>query len=689
MSTTVDPPLRARGSAPANVRTRNGPATRTAPAGAATRTASGAVTRPAGRTSRPPERTARSRPTQVRRRAPRRSRRTYGRASLWKAGRPTVRIIVLVVVCSALLIVAVGRVALLTTVDRAQYTAFGARQRLYRVELTAERGSIFDRNHTELAISVPQTTVWADPRLVQDIAGTAAVLGGVLHFDGYQVELLRASLARAGSEFVYVARQVDDGTAARVKELKLPGIYTLSEPKRFTPAGAVARSIVGATDPDGKGTAGIESQYDKLLTGTKGLIVRERGRDGHTIATGHQQLVPATPGNDVQVTIDQTLQYRAEQLLLAHANELNAAGGGMVTVMDTATGDLLALASVENDPATGTLVVTSKNRPLLDSFEAGSVMKIVPTSAALDLGASEIDTAWELPAAIASADDVIHNAEENMGGQELTFRQILEQSSNIGTVTLAHAVGVPQFEAYLHKFGFGEPTGIAFPSESSGTLPPSAKWYGSQRDTIAYGQGIGTTQVQLAAAMNTIARGGSYVPPRLVQSTVDAQGVEHAVTPATPRTVIQPATAASMASVLEGVVCAKDGTVGSHRQTYLNLPGYRVAGKTGTGFKAQNKGYRYLDPKTGKIKIDNYKDAKGQNHYESSFVGFVPAENPRFTIAVTIDEPPFGPFRFGASAAAPLFAKVAGEALRLGAVPPSDGGECGTGNGNGKTAVKP
>ena len=629
-----------------------------------------------------PRRTA-ARPAPVRlrkRRAPYRSRSVHGRPSVWKAGRPTRRIIIVFSLCGALLAATIARVAVLSIVDRARYAAYGERQRLYRVELTAERGSILDRDHTELAISVPQTTVWADPRLVQDPDGTAAVLGGVLGFDAYEVQRLQAAFKREGSEFSYVARQVDDGTAARVKELvkelKLTGIYTLAEPKRFTPSGDVARAVVGGTDPDGKGTAGTEMAYDKLLTGTKGLMVRERGRDGRTIPTGNQTLVPATPGNDVVLTIDQTLQYRVEQLLLQHAAQLNAANGGMVTVMDTATGDLLAVASVERNSA-GVLVVTTKNRPILDSFEAGSVMKIVPTAAALDLGATTLETAWELPASIASADDEIHNAERHLGGQTLTFEQILVQSSNIGTVKLAQTVGIQQFESYLHRFGFGEQTGIGFPSESDGQLPPSAKWYGSQRDSIAYGQGIGVTQVQLTAAMNTLARGGTYVPPRLVSATVDPAGVEHAMPVATARQVVSAQTASDMTQALEGVVCQRAGTVGSHREEYLDLPGYRVAGKTGTGYKAQNKGNRYLDPKTNKVKIDNYKDAVGQYHYVASFSGFVPVEKPRFTISVTIDEPPYGKYRFGASAAAPLFALVAGEALRLGAVPPSAGGECG------------
>ncbi len=580
-------------------------------------------------------------------------------------------------VCTTMLLITVGRVAMLQTVDRETYAGFGQQQRLDRLVLTAERGTILDRNLQELAISVPQTTIWADPRLVSDPAGTANALGQTLGYNATEIERLRAALSVDKSQFTYVKRQVDDATAAGVKDLKLDGVFLQVEPKRFTPSGEVARSIVGATDPDGRGTAGLELEFDQQLTGTPGELVRERDRDGRTIPQGHHEVVAAKPGTGIVTTIDQTLQYRVEQLLLNHAKAVGATGGGMVTVMDSKTGDLLALASVELDKDTGELVVTSKNRPLLDTFEAGSVMKIVPASAALDTGASELSTVWELPASIASADDEIHNAEAHMGGQTLTFEQIIAQSSNIGTVKLAQAVGMSEFEKYLHAFGFGQRSAVDFPNESSGMLPPSAKWYGSQRDTIAYGQGVGVTQVQMTAAMNTIAQKGTYVAPRLVSATVAPDGTTTPVSASGTRQVLQPASAAGMTQVLEAVVCSREGTVGSHREKYLNLPGYRVAGKTGTGYKAQNKGYLIgYDKKTGKKKIDNYKDARGEYHYIASFAGFVPAENPELTISVTIDEPPFGPNRFGASAAAPLFAQVAGEALRMLAVPPSAGGEC-------------
>ena len=601
--------------------------------------------------------------------------------SLWRAGRPKVRVAVLFSVCTALLLGTVARVAMLQTVDRDTYANFGEQQRLDKIVITAERGMILDRNLQALAISVPQTTIWADPRLVTDPAGAANALGQALGYNVTEIERLRAALSAEGSQFTYVKRQVDDQTAdlvrSLVKDQKIDGIYFQSEPKRFTPSGDVARSIVGATDPDGKGTAGLEFVYDSLLTGTPGELVRERDRAGRTIPQGHHEVVAAKSGTGIVTTIDQTLQYRVEQLLLTHAKNLGAVGGGMVTVMDSKTGDLLALASVAMNKDTGELVVTSKNRPLLDAFEAGSVMKIVPSSAALDTGASTVDQVWDLPASIASADDTIHNAEVRMGGQSLTFKDIITESSNIGTVKLAQAIGIDTFEKYLHAFGFGEKSAVDFPNETAGLLPPSSKWYGSQRDTIAYGQGVSVTQVQMTAAMNTIANGGVYVAPRLVSATVAADGTTTPLAAPSTHQVLQPAAAAGMTEVLESVVCSPKGTVGSHREKYLNLPGYRVAGKTGTGYKAQNKGYLIgYDPKTGKKKIDNYKDENGQYHYVASFSGFVPAESPALTISVTIDEPPFGPNRFGASAAAPLFAQVASEALRMLAVPPSTGGEC-------------
>ena len=612
-----------------------------------------------------------------------RGRRRYPSPSLWRAGRPVYRLTTVLVVCSVVLALLVVRVASLQTVDRHRYSAFGARQRLDRVTLTADRGTIYDRNHLEMALSAPQTTIWADPRTVlasDNPNGVVNTLVSVLGFDAARADRLRQAIIREGSAFAYVARQVDVDTAQKVLALKLPGIATLTEPKRFTPSGELASSTVGAADPDGIGISGIEKKYDEMLTGTPGVLVFEHDSRGRTIPFGHHELVPAMPGESLELTIDQTITYAVEKMLLDRVREIGAKGGE-VTVLDRVTGDVIAVASVDTDPTTHKPEISSRNRPFVDSFEPGSVMKIVPVAASLDSGVSELDTSWHLEGLVESGDDEIHNAETSRV-RDLTLRAIISQSDNIGAVRLGQELGKQRMEDYLRAFGFGSKSAVAFPDESGGILPPNAKWYGSQKDTIAYGQGVSITQVQLAAAMNTIANGGLYVAPRLVRGTVDANGTEVAATASPSRQVISSTAAADMTQALIGVVCRKDGTVGSHRLEYLNLPGYQVAGKTGTGYKAQNKGIK-VKGRDGKLRTDDYvyrTDQGGLEHkYIASFAGFLPADNPRLTIAVTIDEPPVGPYRFGATAAAPLCARIGAEAMRLLAVPPSpDGVVCPT-----------
>ena len=575
------------------------------------------------------------------------------------------------------------RVAMLQTVNRSTYAAYGESKRLSTVTLTASRGTIYDRNRLELAISAPQKTIWADPRLVlapnvADPEGNLEQLAAALNLSPFGKADLRQRLNIPKKDFAYVARQVDDATADRVLALKLPGIFAYAEPKRFNP-GDLALSTVGHTDIDGIGAegSGIEKVFDSLLTGIPGTFQREVDVNGRTIPVGHHELIPAQPGKSLVLTIDSTLTYEVEQMLLDHLNGLRAKGsattGGMVTVLDRTTGDVLALASVSTDPTTKKLQINQgANRPLLEAFEPGSVMKIVPAAGALDSGASLLDTSWHLDSLITSGDDEIHNAELSPT-RDRTLREIVVESDNVGVVKLAQAIGPTKLESYLRSFGFGAKTPIDFPDESTGILPPNSKWYGSQKDTIAYGQGVSITQVQLAAAMNTIANSGTYVAPRLLSATIDPDGTVHDQPVVGSHRVISEQAAADMTDALRGVVCEKSGTVGSHHDTYMNLPAYSVAGKTGTAYKAQNKGRVVGYDKKGHKKIDNYMDETGERHYMASFAGFLPANDPRLTIAVTIDEPT-GPFRFGASGAAPLFAKIGAEAMRLLSVPPSPEG---------------
>jgi cell division protein FtsI (penicillin-binding protein 3) len=323
----------------------------------------------------------------------------------------------------------------------------------------------------------------------------------------------------------------------------------------------------------------------------------------------------------------------------------------MVVVMDSKSGEVLAMANVRRDPVTGAAAVSSANHALVDAYEPGSVAKLITASAALEEGVIDTERHMEVPGQIRMYDfdftDAWPHPTEWWG-----IRDIVRLSSNIGTIFLARDLGPERMEQYMHAFGVGVDTGLGFPGETAGILKPADQLQGSEKVTLSYGQGVGTTSVQLAAAVNTIANGGVYVAPSLVKATVDGKGDLQPAPPAATRQVLRPQVTATMTEILRSVVCA--GTA-----KLAKVPGYAVAGKTGTAYKAQGDGY----------------EGAGGRKYVASFAGFVPAEAPRLSINVSIDEPVGS--HYGGSVAAPLFSQVAQEALRLQEVPPSpDGGTC-------------
>jgi cell division protein FtsI (penicillin-binding protein 3) len=567
------------------------------------------------------------------------------------------RLLGFLIVVSALFVSAIVRVALLQTVQAPSLSSYGETLRLREIALPASRGFIFDRNGIELAQSVPSYSVWLDPHRMGDRNVALAALTETLRLSAGAVDSLVTAL-NSDTEFAWVTRQVDEATAEAVRALDLKGVYLLNEPHRYLPADKMARSIIGSTNADGEGISGLEKKYDELLTGTPGYIRRERDREGRTIPTGFSEEVQPIRGQDLVLTIDQRLQYQAEQLLVQTVGTTNAKGG-IVVILDTKTGDLLAVANVRRDPTDPTSILTSSaNAAFVDTYEPGSVAKIIAAAGALEEGTTDMDKMWHIPAALPIydaiiKDDTVHKADMNV-------RDIIAESSNIGTVLLAKSIGSQKLENYFRSFGFGSKSAVDFPGETAGLLPPASKWNGTQKATIAYGQGVGVTAVQLTAAMNTIANGGSYVAPRLVRSVIDRNGVERPEPASASHQAVQSEVASDMTMVLREVVCT-----GTAKST-ARIPGYQVAGKTGTAYKAQDY---FVGQK------DGYKDQFDQRHYVASFVGYVPADAPRVTVLVSIDEPEEGQ-HYGYQAAAPLFTEVAAEALRAMKVPPSGSTGC-------------
>jgi cell division protein FtsI (penicillin-binding protein 3) len=525
-----------------------------------------------------------------------------------------------------------------------QYTSFGVSQRFQDITLPADRGSIFDRNGYDLAVSLPQQTVWANPKLIEHPLEVATALAGPLALDAAATSQLAERLSR-DAEFIYVARRVEDDVAAAIAELTLPGIAFLEEPERIAPAGDLARSVLGQVGVDNDGLSGLEKKYDDQLTGEPGELIIEKDPEGRTIPGGEHERVPAQRGDDLVLTIDRSMQYETERALAAQILAKGAKGGTAI-VSRPATGEILALANFTTDTETGAIVATGNNMGVTAVYEPGSVNKVITVAAALEEGLVTPDTELTVPDSL-QVSDHLYSDHDPHPTESYSVTRILTESSNIGTIKLAQMLGKDRLDSYLRRFGFGTKTALEFPNEAAGQLLRPADYSGTSIGSIPIGQGISVTAMQMLEAYNVLANDGVYVPPKLVMETVDAEGGRHPVDSGDPRRVVSEPTAQQMREMLVNVVAKGTGTRGG-------ITGYSVAGKTGTARKPLPEG--------------GYQDAAGNYHYVANFVGFVPAEKPELSIIVVIDEPA-GDI-FGGTVAAPVFADLAQYGLRLFRIPP-------------------
>lgn len=529
--------------------------------------------------------------------------------------------------------------------------------------LQADRGAIFDRNGEELSMSVPAYSISVNPKLVTDEVATAQVLQSMLALDNDEARRLYDALVAKDTGFRYVARQVDVAIGQQLAGLELTGVNVDAEDKRILPGGDTGRSVIGRTDIDGNGTAGLEKQYNEALTGVPGSLRKEIAPGGRSVPGTEEIISVPVPGNDVVLTIDRSIQFTAEELLLERVTELSAKSG-YIAIMDTDTGDILAMASVQRN-SDDIVEITSGNYAAVNAYEPGSVAKIVTVAAALNDGEVTTDSTFVVPWSKKFADNVLKDASQHPD-QLMTVENILVKSSNIGTIMIQQQLGGGVWEAarethwnYLRDFGFGEPTALDFPDESPGILKDWTDLWGSERVTVAYGQGFAATPIQMASAVNTIANNGMYVAPRLVTSFVEPDGTVTPTEPSATHEVIRPEVAAQMQGLMRQVVCR-----GTATRAQIGVDRFSIAGKTGTGLKSQpNGGY--------------FNDA-GELVYYSSFAGFFPAEDPQITVVVSIDEPPAGDInRFGGTAAAPVFADLVPTIVHeLGLQPPADTVPC-------------
>jgi cell division protein FtsI (penicillin-binding protein 3) len=544
---------------------------------------------------------------------------------------PTGRLTALFV-CVALALGGVAaRLVILQVRDAEIYQALGHDQRVRRIRLAPERGTIYDRGMHELALSLPARAVYATPRLVPDPRATADRLAPIL---GLRAPALHRALT-ADTSFSYLARRVDLPVAARVEALDLPGIGFLDEPKRYYPGRHLASQVLGFVGIDGEGLAGLELQYQDLLAGRPGSLVVEQGATGAPIPQGLREDVRPVRGRDLVLTLDKDLQFHAERAL-ADAVARNAALGGTVIVMDPLTGDVLAMATSPRFDANEFADVpaeVTRNRSVTDVYEPGSVNKVITAAAAVEEGVIGLREPLWVPDRYQVGDKLFHDSHPHPP-MAMTLSDVIAQSSNVGTIMTAQRLGAGLLDRYLRAFGFGRSTGIEFPGEADGILMPADDWWSTSMGTIPIGQGIAVTPLQMASVYATIANGGLRVTPRLVSGGIDAGGLVKAP-PSEPVRVVSRRTARRVTGMLARAV--ETGT-GQEAQ----IPGYWVAGKTGTARKPLEDSLGYSED------------------YVASFIGFAPARRPRVVVAAILDEPETV---YGGVAAAPLFREVTRFAL--------------------------
>ena len=521
-------------------------------------------------------------------------------------------------------------------------------------ELPAERGEILDAEGVVLASSVERYTVWVNQKQVPEFKVTEqgrTIAAGAEGAAPLLAPLLGLSEAELGAlltgerGYVELARDVLPETWREIQKLRINGIGADRTSKRVYPAGAIAGNVTGFVGRDGEGLAGIEQTFDSVLAGTPGAINFERGMGLQRIPGGLVEETPAQPGSDVNLTILRDLQWKAQQAIDQRVREMGAPWGAIV-VIDVPTGEILTLAdsrSVDPNDPSAAKEEDRFARSVSSTFEPGSTAKIVSMAAALETGVTTPTDRWKAPYRYTTENNQTFHDSTPHPTLKLTSTGVLAESSNTGTVQIGEKIPVQVRYDYLEKFGFGKKTGLGLPTEESGTLVPVEKWDGRTKWTVLFGQGgVASNALQITQVFATVANGGEYVAPHLVKGFTAPDGTFTPAEAPQRTQVISPETASDLLLMLESAV--DEGTGGQAR-----IPGYRVAGKTGTA---------QAPDKNGKM-----------TKIVSSFVGVVPADNPRLAIGVVVYDPKAA--SYGGVVAGPVFKDVAAYALQALGVPPS------------------
>jgi cell division protein FtsI (penicillin-binding protein 3) len=547
-------------------------------------------------------------------------------------------------VLSAFGLVLVGRLVHLQIIQHDRLAAQSDKQYLRSVEITSGRGNIYDRNRNQLATNIRVESVYADPKSVIDKNKTARILAKTL---GMKPGTLLKKL-KSDRHFVWIKRKCELNAIEKLKQLDLPGIGFIGETKRYYPKRKLAASTLGFVGLDNQGLAGVEHFHHTVLKGNPQRSVLEKDARGRFLWTTAYAQEINQGKRDVVLTLDEVIQFIAERELKKQVQDYQAKSG-LAIVMDPFTGAIYALASApEFNPNNYSSYPrnTWRNDAVASAYEPGSIFKPIVAAAALEEG-------------LAGPDDIFfcENGSFQLGRSRigeaanhqfgwLTLRNIIAKSSNIGAIKIAQKLGEKRFFDYMHKFGFGDKMGIDLPGEASGSLQDLSQWSGLSLASMSFGHEVSVTPIQMVSAISAIANGGTLIRPRMTEAILKNGTLEKTFEPEHIHTVLSEETSRQMINILKSVV--KPGGTGANAA----IPGFEVAGKTGTAQK--------IDPKT---------QSYSKTQFLASFIGFVPADAPRLVILVMIDEPQKS--YWGGEVAAPVFQKIARKTLRYLHIPSS------------------
>ncbi|MFI5957167.1 penicillin-binding transpeptidase domain-containing protein [Cryptosporangium sp. NPDC051539] len=569
------------------------------------------------------------------------------RRHLPRLGNPNARLRISLAVMLALFVAVGGRLVQIQTTEGTQYAELAAHSRRVSLVVYAPRGAILDRDGNALAHDVEGATIAADPGYIANKSEVAAAVAPLLQMTPAQVEEKLSHDKHAdgsANRYVILKKKVSLAVGDAVNRLrtKIPGLIVQSDQVREVAGGDFAANVIGYTGTDGTGLAGLESGFNDVLQGVNGERVYDEGTGGQEIPGGYNRTTAAKAGSDLVLTLDRDLQYQANKLLTARLKATKAWNGSAI-VMDVKTGEIRAMVSSPSYDASNPS--TAKPGTTLDLattaiVEPGSVHKALTICGGLDAGVIKPDSVLTLPQTIEKG-GVTYRDTHKHGSPDYTLMGVLAQSSNVGTIMVADRLGADRLYAYQRAFGLGTKTGVGLPGESAGIVQPPANWSGPSAGSIPIGLGVAATPLQMTAIYATLANGGMKVQPQLVKSIVSPDGTVRPMPRAKPKRVVSAQAAETVVRDMTAIA-TKEGTA-----PLAAVPGYIVAGKTGTGKRAE--GNKYMP---GNV---------------TSFIGIVPADSPRYVISVFIHTPE----GVGGAIAGPTFSDLAGFTLRRYGVSPS------------------